>query len=128
MVEMRIPDELLQRDLEAYYAAERKIRQNLASEDIARFARELRLFLEGVEAKSYSAQQMAVLMPAFNRRMGRGLSQVEENTIYAQAAAKAGWVLNCDAGEIPGLHPWEINQIVEAASAAIEKALTIPGG
>ena len=127
MVEMRIPEELLQRDLEAYYAADRKIRQHLATEDITRFAGELKLFLEGVDAKSYSAQQMAVLMPAFNRRMGRGLHNVEENTIYAQAAAKVGWVVDCDAGEIPGLRPYEISQIVTEASAAIDEALTIPG-
>ena len=123
MVAMHIPVELTQGDLVAYHRALREFQHAAEKGEVVAYARELREFLKEIGARDYQPQQLTALLGAFNRDMAVELSQVEKNAIYAQAAARVGWV---ETADVLQLHPWEVNQIVIDVSAAITKANTIP--
>jgi len=129
-----VKDELLQRDVEAYFKADADIREGLTdltpqglSEALVAFA--LALKEAGVASDK---ERFVALLAEFGatlrsqKRDGAVLDNPRSNGVIVRAACRAGVLMDLEERAVGDMKPWQVTQAAKLVNDAIVAAFEIP--
>jgi len=129
-----VKDELLQRDVEAYFKADADIREGLTdltpqglSEALVAFA--LALKEAGVASDK---ERFVALLAEFGatlrsqKRDGAVLDSPRSNGVVVRAACRAGVLMDLEERAVGDMKPWQVTQAAKLVNDAIVAAFEIP--
>ena len=127
-----VKNELLQRDIEAYYKSEADIRDGLVEikpDDASRALIDFALAVREADAKvndtrfSELLREFGITLRAQKRNaLPNGLG----NGMIVRAACRAGIIAGLDEQAVGDMQPWQVIQIANEVADAIQTSLEVP--
>ena len=130
---MKIKRPLLQRDIEAYFSAEREIKKTrhgdtpqMLTDAIVKFHTSVSQIQNMNNAKyNVLAEQYAQLL-RISKISDDELSAAERNGISLRAAVAAGILEGCTPDDIDAMPPYKVTQLTVELSEALNEAYEVP--
>lgn len=129
-----VKDELLQRDIEAYFKAEAEIRAGLVELTPAGITEALLGFAVGAKDAGVAGdkERFAALLSEFaatlrsQQRVNADLAGPRTNGVIVRAACRAGLITDLDEHAIGDMKPWQVLEATKLVNGAIAAAFEIP--
>lgn len=128
---MKVKTQLLQKDIEAYFEADMEIRNNRYGLTPDTLTDALLAFHKAMMAAKVPANYHTALLSEFTQNVRAILNKphqigpVLENGVHVRAACVAG-IIDGDPDAIGEMQPWEVTQLRDELTQAINKAYEVP--
>jgi hypothetical protein len=128
-LQVEIPEDLRQGDIERYFAADREMQQGRADREVIELAVDFVRGLRSAKVKLRDEQFQTLSREVLNQtaRNRLAVSVPERNGNTVRILVRCGWVAGIAEDEVGELHPPTITRLAEMWNEAFVAAHEVPG-